>query len=453
MKLQVPMRPFAVLAPLAILLAAPVAQAQEVLTLDSAIRIALESNPTVTSSRALGAAAGFGVDAAATGFMPQVTASVGYRRATQNSASPSGVGGGVVPVAATRTSTTSYDNYSASLGLQQTIWDFGRTLGPYDAAKAQNRAAEAAVRSTIEDVFLLVGQAYFRAIAARETVEAALQSKQQMTEHLAAAQGRVEAGMRPRIDVTRAQADLASADLALVQAINGERTALIVLVTAMGRPGYSKFSLVRPVSSDPPGAEDLEASLREAMGKRPELRQLNEQIVAAEAQVAAARGGFFPSLGANAGLTYTGFKVQDLAWNWYIGASLNWGLVSGIVQANALLHESQANVRALQANLVGLENAIRAEVENSEVGWREARDKQAPARALLEAARETLELAEARYAIGSGNVTEVADAQATMVQARTSLIQAELDLEVTRLRLLRSLGRLGDTIHPPQPVP
>jgi outer membrane protein TolC len=443
MELQVSTRPFAALAFAAVLVAAPVVRAQDdVLTLDQAIRIALESNPAVASSVASHAAAGYGVDAAVTGFLPQVTASVGYRRATQNSATPDYTANGTVQAATTRTSGTSYDNYSASLGLQQTIWDFGRTLGPYDAARAQNRAAEATVRSTIEDTWLQVGQAYFQAIAARQTVEAAQESKRQMTEHLAAAQGRVDAGLRPRIDVTRAQADLASADLALVVAVNGERTAQIALGTAMGKPGLGRVVLVRPASSEPPGAEDLEASTREAMAGRPELLRLKEQIKAAEAQVAAARGGFFPTLGANAGLTYTGFKVQDLAWNWYVGASLNWGLVSGIVAANATAKESQANVRALKANLVGLENSIRAEVENAEVGWREARDKQAPAQALLAAARETLDLAEARYAIGSGNVTEVADAQATMVQARTSVIQAELEIEVARLKLLRSLGRL-----------
>ncbi len=435
---------FAALALSVVLLAAPVARAQaDVLTLDSAIRIALESNPTVAASRASGAAAGYGVDVAMTGFLPQVTGTVGYRRATQNSASFPGAGSSTLLATGTRTSGASYDNYSATLGLQQTIWDFGRTLGPFDAARAQDRAAAAAVRSTIEDTFLQVGQAYFLAIAARETVEAAEESKRQMTEHLAAAQGRVDAGLRPRIDVTRAQADLASADLAQIQAINAERTALISLGTAMGRPGLGRVTLARPSASEPPGAEDLEASVREAMDGRPELRQLQEQIKAAEAQVVAARGGFFPTLGANAGLTYTGYKVQDLAWNWYVGASLNWGLVSSIVQANAAAKESQENVRALKANLTGLQNSIRAEVENAEVAWREARDKQAPAQALLAAARETLELAEARYAIGSGNVTEVADAQATMVQARSSVIQAELDLEVARIRLLRSLGRLA----------
>jgi len=444
MELQLPTRLFATLALAAMLLAAPVARAQaDVLTLDQAIRIALESNPAITAAQATRAAAVHGVDVTMTGFLPQVTGSVGYKRATQNSAVSPSVGSGTLLSSATRTSGASYDNYSATLGLQQTIWDFGRTLGPFDAAKAQDRAALAAVRSTIEDTFLQVGQAYFQAIAARETVEAAEESKRQMTEHLAAAQGRVDAGLRPRIDVTRAQADLASADLAQIQATNAERTAQIALGTAMGRPGLGRVTLARPAASEPPGAEDLETSVREAMDARPELRQLQEQIKAAEAQVVAARGGFFPTLGANAGLTYTGYKVQDLAWNWYVGASLNWGLVSSIVAANATAKEYAENVRALKANLTSLQNSIRAEVENAEVAWREARDKQAPAQALLAAARETLDLAEARYAIGSGNVTEVADAQATMVQARSSVIQAELDLEVARIKLLRSLGRLA----------
>ena len=422
---------------------APVSQA--VLTLDEAFRIGLESNPSIASAHASLAAAGFGVDAARTGFMPQVTASVGYRRATQNSASSSAAGLSAigVPSVGSRSSTASMDNYSASLGLQQTVWDFGRTLGPFDAAKAHGRAAAASLRSTIEDTLLTVGRAYFVAIAAREAVAAAEESKSQMTEHLKAARGRVEAGIRPRIDATRAEADLASADLSLVQARNLERISRVILATSMGRPDLPHVTLVRPPASELPGAEDLDSSVKEAMANRPERVQLHEQLVAAQAQIAAARGGYFPSLGANAGLTYTGFKLPDLAWNWYVGASLTWGLVSGIVQANALSKQAEANLAGLKADLMSLDQSIRADVEKAMVTWSEAREKQAPAQAMLVAARETSELAEARYAVGSGNVLEIADAQATLIKARNSVIQAELDLEIARLALLRAVGRLG----------
>jgi len=423
------------------------------LTLAQAVGIALESNPAVAAAKASLAAAGYGVDASLTGFLPQVTGSVGYRRASQNVAGDDSIGTetgtGTGTQGTVRASGESYDSYSASLGLQQTIWDFGRTLGPYNASKAQARAAAADLRATVEDTCLQVGQAYFTAIAARQSVEAAEEAKRQMTEHLAAAKGRMDAGLRPRIDVTRAQADLSSAELALVQAVNAERTARVALATAIGRPGMGAVQLERPLASDPPGAEDLQASIDEALGARPEILRLREQVQAAQWHVTAARGGYWPSLGANAGMTYTGLKIDDMAWNWYVGASLNWSLVSGIVQANAQAKQAQANVAALKANLASLENATRAEVENAEVAWREARDKQAPAQDLLAAARETLDLAEARYAVGSGNVTEIADAQATLVKARTSAIQVELDIETARLKLLRSLGRLSSVLSAP----
>lgn len=432
----------------AVLGAAPGARAGEgVLTLPEALQAALQDSPALASARASLAAAGYRVDGAVTGFLPVVTASAGYRRATQNSAgssavaSAAGAAGG--SLAGTRTSGTSYDNWSTSLGLQQTIWDFGRTLGPLQAARAQDRAEAARLQASVQDVMLQVGTAYLQVLAADATVEAARESRRQMAEHLAAARDRFEAGLRPRIDVTRAEADLASAELALVQAVNGERTARVALATAMGRPGLGPVALVAPDPTEPPGAEDLDASVKEALANRPQRRALQEQVAAARAQVSAARGGYFPSLGANAGLTYTGEKVKDLAWNWYVGASLNWNLVSGIVGAHAGEREARAGVTALQADLLALDNAIRAEVENAEVAWREARQKQEPARALLAAATETLEQAQARYAVGSGNVTEVADAQATLVKARASRIQADLDLQVARLFVMHALGRLG----------
>ncbi|MGB8931416.1 MAG: TolC family protein, partial [Anaeromyxobacteraceae bacterium] len=62
-------------------------------------------------------------------------------------------------------------------------------------------------------------------------------------------------------------------------------------------------------------------------------------------------------------------------------------------------------------------------------------------REAVEAARDRLRLAEARYANGAGSALELSDAQLAQTNAEAQLVQAEYKLGQARATLLRALGR------------
>ncbi len=433
----------------ALLLAAPGARAEgRVLTLDQALSKAMAANPSITGSRESLNAAGHKVDGSWSGYLPQVVASLGYKRATANSAaspwidlSAFGAAGSSFKNVLSRESPDSYNNLSASLSASQTIWDFGRTLGTNRAAVALQDASSADVATTIQGVRLSVIQAYYGVLATREVVKAAEETKRQMEKHLSQARIQADAGVRQRIDVTRAESDLSSSDLALLRARNGAMLAKVNLDAAMGGVGDIDFEVVDP--PEPAVLDvDTDRAVQEALARRPEFQSLGSRVKAAGAGVTAARSAWFPALAATGGVAWAGYKFNDLPYNWFVGATLNWNLLSGI-PANAATEEAKANQRALQESLRSLEVGIRSEVQSAVLNYREAVQRIEPAKALLESAKQTLALAEGRYAAGAGSIMEVTDAQAIWVQATSGLIGARYDLQTARARLLKAMGE-GD---------
>jgi outer membrane protein len=419
------------------------ADAQEaVVTLERALSAAMSANPSISASRQALEAATWSIDTARAGFLPQVVLAAGYRRATANSAASPALPSQYSSVLA-HSSWDSYDNLSASLTVSQTVWDFGRTLGGYDAAKANRDASASDVATARNSIRTQVVQAYYGVLASQELLAAANETRRQMEKHLDVARAGYDAGVRQRIDVTRATSDLAQAELSIVAATNGLRTARVGLLTLMGDGRTGEFVVQRPAEPESVEVASVEDAVREAIANRPEYAALDSRIRASDGQVSVAQSAWFPAIGVNGSWSYQGYQFTDLPFNWAVGVSLSWNALSGVA-AYPATRAAEANLRALEESKRGLVLSLRQEVESAVLAYRQARESLTPAKAVRASAQETLDLAEGRYAAGAGSIVEVTDAQAVLTQAKTQLIQAEFNVVVARALLLKALGRSGE---------
>ena len=80
--------------------------------------------------------------------------------------------------------------------------------------------------------------AYYNYLLARRLVEVNQEAVRRNIQSLERARGFFEVGTRPKIDVTRAQVDLANAELALVRARNGVAVTFATLNNAIGVPEH-----------------------------------------------------------------------------------------------------------------------------------------------------------------------------------------------------------------------
>jgi outer membrane protein len=329
-------------------------------------------------------------------------------------------------------------SYSAT--ATQTVVDLP-AFARYGAARASARAEEGTSRAAELDAVLGARTAFFQARASKELVGVARASLDNQQAHYRQIEAFVQQGIRPPIDLAQARTDRANAKAQLVSAENGYATARVRLNQAMGVTGPTDYD----VAGDPFAAvagEDgpLDPLLAEALAARPDVAAAEARVTAAERSLAAAQGGYFPKVGLTAGATEGGPVGSNLTWNAYLGGTLSWAFFQGgltraqVAEARALLEAQRAQRDLLVQQVRGDVDAARLDV----VGAQALLDAD---REAVEAARDRLRLAEARYANGAGSALELSDAQLTQTNAESQLVQAEYKLAQARAALLRALGR------------
>jgi outer membrane protein len=420
--------------------AAPAQPAPRVLGLLEAIRTALDHQPQLLQARAASEAASARSDEARSSLLPQVSGSAAYQRSTYNFAPRPGQNpAGSTALAGNSTwATTGYWSFGAT--LSQLIWDF-QSFDRYRAAQASAEAQRGTERYTSFQVILGVESAFFAARAGKALMGVARENLANQDAHLRQIEGFVKAGTRPEIDLAQARTDRANARVQLINAENAYLTEKAQLNQAMGVEAPTDYEVADDVLAPVTGEDAaLDPLLEEAVKQRPDIAALEQQVRAQELTVSAAKGGYFPALGVSTGISDNGPSFDNLVWNWNATATLTWNLFQG-GYTSALSSEARANLDNVKAQVAGLRQQVRVDVDQARLAVRASKQALDAAGEALVNARERLRLAEGRYQAGVGSAIELGDAQVALTTAAAQRVQAEYNLSTSRAQLLRALGR------------
>ncbi|HWA71652.1 MAG TPA: TolC family protein [Polyangiaceae bacterium] len=406
----------------------PPAPAGKVLSLDEAVKTALENQPRLREASASSRAADARVGQALGPLLPQVSGKASYQHSIfQGTTGFSSVSSG--------------DSFVFQIGASQTVYDWGQTVGRYRASQANADVQRQNAEATRLDVTLAVKNSYFQARAQKALVEVARETLANQGRHLAQIEGFVEVGTRPRIDVVQARADRASAELSLLNAENGYAIAKAQLVQAMGREASADFEVSDQALPPIPGEDSASPLLlSQALASRPDVRAAIGTVRAQELSAKAAAGAYGPSLGVSTTLSERGSALDTLHWNWDAIAQLDWPIFQGGI-TKAQVAEARANVDVASAQVAALRQQVLLEVEQARLGVLGAKKALATSDQLVENSRERLTLAEGRYQTGAGSIIELADAQLALTTALGQRVQAEYSLSTARAALANALGR------------
>lgn len=423
------------------ILALPLA-AGEVLTLDEAYRTALKNSPSYLSSRRSVISSDNRQLLVRAGFMPSVSSELSYKRSTLNSAPSPWLSDAVLStMSGDKQDSDSFNNYSLSFTLSQTIWDF-KTYDNYRSADHTLQSARLDAENAANSLFLSVVQAYFAVISADASVILNRESVSQMEKRFETAKAQVENGVRTPVDSLRAEADLASARLNFIKAKNTREMAVKNLAAVIGLTPDTPLEITPDATVEDVPAGDIGPLTEQALSHRPDYRSVKEKMAASRLSLAAVSGDYYPQFKANAGFSYGGYEFDALKYNWYVGASMSWNLFNGL-STTTQRKDAENSLAILELSLRSIELSIRYELEQALVALREAREKMGPVETLFRAAKSALELADQRFNQGLGTITEVSDAQVFYQQAATTRTQALCDLEVAKARVRKALGTGG----------
>lgn len=407
----------------------------QVLTLATAVELALRLNPQLRSGQQAVRAAEARVPQARAGFYPRLDA-VGTTGGSQFFSTSLNRG--------VRSDTT-----ALALQGRQLLWDFGKTTALVEEARAGVRASDAELERLRQAVVLNVRQGYYTLVQARRLVRVAEAALARAELNLRSARGFFEVGTRPKSDVTRAEVEVANARVGLIRARNQVRLAETSLAAAIGLEAQVPLE-VEDVLSYEPVALDPGALLAEALRARPELAQASARLEAARAQLAGARAAYWPDLtlngsyGGASGEAFLGPEgatfFPSLGETWSVTATLSWNLFQGFGTAERL-REAAALVEVARANRDAVELQVRLEVEQAYVSVLEAAERIAATEKAVESARENLRLAQGRYDAGVGTILDLTEAQLALANAEADQVRALADYRVALAALDRAVGR------------
>jgi Outer membrane protein len=231
------------------------------LKLGDAVELALKNYPAIRAAKAQAQSAEAGIESAKTVLLPRADLLWQQNRATRNNLFGLLLPQATLPsISGPQLDTTSLETAWGSAAGLLVSWepfDFGLRKSQIELAKAQHKQAAAAEALTQLDVSAAAADAFLTLLAAEQTVRAA-QANVERTETLAKSVAvLVTNQLRPGVDSSRAEAELAAARNQLIQAEQTAELARANLAEAIGQPGANlsiesgKLLEVPPALSSP----------------------------------------------------------------------------------------------------------------------------------------------------------------------------------------------------------
>jgi NodT family efflux transporter outer membrane factor (OMF) lipoprotein len=334
----------------------------------------------------------------------------------------------------------SYTQTGFSLAWELDVW--GRLRRLSESARAQYLATEEARRGVTITLVADVTETYLALRALDLELEIARRTRDVATESLRLTQARRTGGVASGLDIRQAEQLLFTATgriASLERDIAQTENALSLL---LGR-APADVPRGRPLvafEAPPSVPAGLPSTLLE---RRPDIRQAEQQLIAATAQIGAARAEYFPRISLTGFLGAQSRALTDLLTGPARLATASLGAAAPIFDAG----RTRANVRFVEAvqreALVAYERVIHAalrDVSDALAAVSRTREQRAEQERLVEALRESTRLADDRYRGGLESYLPVLDAQRSLFQGELDLARLRREELVSIVELYRALG-------------
>ncbi len=335
-----------------------------------------------------------------------------------------------------------------SLAYEVDVW--GRLRRLSEAAQAQYLAA-ASTRNAVQiSLIASVASTYFNLRGLDQQLEIARNTAKSRTNILALAKIKYDGqadghgyGIVSEIDVRQAETQVFTANstiASLEQAIAIAENSLRYLLGLNPGPIPRGQPLTGQWQPDAiPAGLPSDLLLR-----RPDIQAAEEKLVAANANIGAARAAFFPTISLTAALGVQSLQLNDL---FSLGTSRMWSFSpqiaapifnAGRIAAGVAIARAQKD-EAVASYQQAIQNAFQ-EVDNALASVTDLRAKLVADEGYVQAEQRLFELAQLRYTEGIASYSDLLDAQRYLFAAQLQAVQTRASLLVAVAQLYQALG-------------
>ena len=394
------------------------------LTIERARELAVTRNEGLKATRERLRESQANVTAARAAFLPSVNLSFLYTPAQESPLLrvPAGLFG---PTEQTFRVNMTRENV-VRMDVSQPIYTGGRLSHAFGAQAAVEEASRLEVERGQQALRLRVYETFYAALMADQGVRTTEEGVRIAERHLELSRARFEGGTAARLDVLRAEVELANARARLIRARSSTDVSRQALRTVLSLPANEPLQLMGTLNELPPLPTGTD--LQKAIAVRPDIRAIGQQREAAERQVALANADLKPTVALSANFQYQEDGVNRLFGN--SNRSSQFGVVFQVPLFNApsvAARRAAASARVRQAQHAGnaaLDTA-RLELASASTELDAAREIVETQQKALELAREGLGIAEVSYENGVITAAELNDARLSLLETEWELTQAK----------------------------
>ena len=335
---------------------------------------------------------------------------------------------------------TSANQVSLSLAWELDFW--GKFRRATESARANLLSQEWAQRQVIRSLVSDVASAYFQLRELDLELEISRQTLASRKDSLRLTQILADGGATSMLDVRQAEQLVftAAASIPDLERRIEQQENFISILLGNNPQGVARGRKL----VDQPHALEVPAGLPSALlERRPDIRQAEQELVAANAQIGVAKADYFPQISLTASGGYQSSALTGLfsgpAGLWTFGGSA----IQPVFEGGRIRNRVRfAQARTEEATVVYQQTVQQAfrDVSDALVGYRKSQEFRIQQEHLTHSAEEATKLSNMRYKGGATSYLEVLDSDTRYFSAQLNLAQADLNELQAFVGLYSALG-------------
>jgi outer membrane protein len=416
------------------------ARAQEVLTLQEAVQLALENNYNILISKNDADIAERNTSLANAGILPSVNGTFNNNNSVQNTRQTRSTG------EVTERNNARGSNINYGVGLNWTVFDGFRMFARYDQLQQLQQLGDANLQLNVVNTVGDVMQRYFNLVQQQQQLKAFDTAVSISRLRVNTAQVRYEVGKASKLEVLNAQVDFNTDTTNLMQQQVLYRTSKIALNELLARDVNADFRVVDDlVVNDGLVLNDL---LNQALQQNPSLRAALISRRIAELDLKQVRANRYPTIDLNGGYNFNrsetalGFATQNQnkGFNYGISASIN--IFNGFLQ-----HRNERNaeviIRNAELDYQRVNQSIRAQLSSAYQSYLTNLSLVKLEENNQRIAAQNLDITLTRYRLGTITQVEIRDAQLNFLNAAVRLNNARYQAKLAEISLREISGTIN----------
>jgi NodT family efflux transporter outer membrane factor (OMF) lipoprotein len=407
--------------------------------LDELIEEARRANDDVAAAIARVIQADEQVRIAGAPLLPSLEANAAGSRVQQKGPGVTPKPGGGIAIAPV---TATLNTFTAGLGASYQLDFWGRYRALHDAARMAALASRYDKATVDLTVMTSVASTYFQLLELKERLQVAADNLAHAQEILDDLALELKVGTVTALDVAQQETTVATLQAGIPPLQQQYVQTLDALAILVGRqpedlrlnPGTLKDLAEPQVSAGLPA---------ELLARRPDVAQAEAQLMAANANIAAARAAFFPSISLTAAGGFASLALSSLVSPVNRTFALTGSITQPIFQGGALLGQYRLNKARYQELLANYHKAVIsafANVEDALVAFRQSTLEVERQQTASDKARRAYELSLAQLHAGTVNILTVLNTENALFTAQDALVQVKLAHLQALVMLFSALG-------------